>query len=69
MVTHNKLFIDQDIQRLKVGLLTMFSGFKTMMLLNLFAIYSKFHHKTWKSSNLKVAYLLLLYHFDVYTFD
>jgi hypothetical protein len=28
MVTHNKLLIDQEIQRLKVGLLTLFSEFK-----------------------------------------
>jgi hypothetical protein len=28
MVTHNKLLIDQEIYRLKVGLLTLFLGFK-----------------------------------------
>jgi hypothetical protein len=55
VVTHNKLLIDQEIQKLKVGLLSLFSGFKTRMLLDLFAIYSKYHHRTLKSSNMKVA--------------
>jgi hypothetical protein len=67
-VTHEKIHIDQEIQGLEVDLLTPFFRVKHMGALDSFAIYPKFLHKTWKFLNMKVAQLLLLYHFDTYTF-
>jgi hypothetical protein len=55
VVTHDKILIDQEIQRLEVGMFTLFSELSIWVLLGSFAIYSNFHHKTWKSPNMKVA--------------
>jgi hypothetical protein len=55
MVTHDKILIDQDIQRLEVGLVTLFFRVKHMGALGSFAIYPNLHHRTWKSRYMKVV--------------
>jgi hypothetical protein len=55
VVTYDKFLMDQKIQRLDVGLLTLFSELSIWVLFDLFAIYSNLLHKTWKSPNMKVA--------------
>jgi hypothetical protein len=54
-VTHDKILIDQEIQGLGVGLITLFFRVKHMGALGSFAIYPNLLHKTLKSPNMKVA--------------
>jgi hypothetical protein len=54
-VTHDKILMDQEILRLELGLITMFSGLALWVLLGPFAIYSNLFHKTWKFPIIKVA--------------
>jgi hypothetical protein len=55
VMTHNKILTDQEISRLELGLLTLFSELSVWLLLGSFAIYSNFHHKTLKFPNMNVA--------------
>jgi hypothetical protein len=54
-VTYDKIPIDREILRLEPGLITLFSELGIWILFDLFAIYPKLLHKTWKFPNMKVA--------------
>jgi hypothetical protein len=54
-VTPNKIFTDQEILRLELGMITLFLELAIWVLLGSFAIYPNLFHKTWKSPNIKVA--------------
>jgi hypothetical protein len=54
-VTHDKIPIDQEILRLELGLITLFSELGIWVLFDLFANYPKSLYKTRKYPNMKVA--------------
>jgi hypothetical protein len=54
-VTHDKIPIDQEILRLELGLITLFSELGIWVLFEFFAIYPKLLHKTCKFPNMKVT--------------
>jgi hypothetical protein len=55
MVTHDKIIIDKEIQRLEVGWFTLFPELSIWVPSDLFAIYPNLLRQTWKSPNMKVA--------------
>jgi hypothetical protein len=58
--------MNQEIQSSKGDLIPLKFRVSHMVFMGLFANKSKFLHTTCKSSNVKVSWFLMFYHFDIY---